>query len=339
MTEPAIRATGLTKIFKPRRRSPWEILLRKPKRPPVTALHGVDLEVPRGELFGLLGPNGAGKTTLVKILSTLLLPTEGEAHLSGHNVRSDAQAIRRKVGVVLGGERALYWRLTARENLWYFSQLYDIPANEAHTAVDRVLAEVNLSDRADDRVETYSKGMKQRLHIARGLLTDPEILLLDEPTIGLDPHAARSLRALVRKLVDEHQRTVVLTTHYLYEADELCDRAAILHKGKIVALDTPAQLKAKHAGGTALVVRARNVNTKLGETLRALPGVARAAESEEDAITTWRLTGPNIEPLASAAASAVASAGADLVSVSIERPTLEDVFVSLTGETVEGRAA
>ncbi|HEX2022601.1 MAG TPA: ABC transporter ATP-binding protein, partial [Candidatus Thermoplasmatota archaeon] len=253
MPDPAILTRGLTKTFPPQRRGLLDVLRRKPAKPPFTALAGVDLRVERGELFGLLGPNGAGKTTLVKILSTLLLPTDGDATVAGLDVRRDATAIRGRVGVVLGGDRALYWRLTARENLWYFSQLYDMPRAKAKAAIEAALREVALVDRADDRVENYSKGMKQRLHIARGLLTDPEILLLDEPTIGLDPHAARSLRALVRKLVDEHGRTVVLTTHYLYEADELSDRIGVLHKGRVVALGTPEELKAARAGERAVL--------------------------------------------------------------------------------------
>lgn len=322
MTDAAIQTSGLTKVFPPKRRNVVEWARRIPKKAPRAALQGVDLTVHKGELFGLLGPNGAGKTTLVKILSTLLLPTEGTVKVSGLDVREDADGIRRRVGVVLGGERALYWRLTARENLWYFSQLYNMPGDEARAAIERVLGEVDLLDRGDDRIENYSKGMKQRLHIARGLLTDPEILLLDEPTIGLDPHAARSLRALVRKLVDDLGRTVVLTTHYLYEADELSDRVGILHNGRIIAEGTPEALKAKHAGEKALVVRVR------GDAPFERAGRAHDAST---GITTYRLAG---EADPAAAAAIVAKSGAQLVSITLEEPTLEDVFVTLTGEGI-----
>ena len=324
MAEAALRTQGLTKVFPPKRRNLVEWIKREPKKPPFAALKGVDLTVGRGELFGLLGPNGAGKTTLVKILSTLLLPTEGEASVAGLDVREHANEVRKRVGVVLGGERALYWRLTARENLWYFSQLYDIDRATARERIERVLAQVDLLDRADDRIENYSKGMKQRLHIARGLLTDPEILLLDEPTIGLDPHAARSLRALVRKLVDEHQRTVVLTTHYLYEADELSDRVGILHHGRLIAEGTPAQLKARHSGKSALVVRVRG-EADLGSGARA--------HDPATGVTTHRLAG-DVEP--ARAAELVAKSGATLVGLAVEEPTLEDVFVALTGEAISG---
>ncbi|HWH08890.1 MAG TPA: ABC transporter ATP-binding protein [Candidatus Thermoplasmatota archaeon] len=328
--EPAIVARGLTKTFPPKRRTLAELLRRKPRKPPFTALHGIDLEVRRGELFGLLGPNGAGKTTLVKILCTLLLPTSGEAVVAGHDVRRDPGPIRRKVGVVLGGERALYWRLTARENLWYFSQLYDMPGGKARTRIEEVLAEVSLLDRADDRVEDYSKGMKQRLHIARGLLTDPEILLLDEPTIGLDPHAARSLRALVRKLVDDHGRTVVLTTHYLYEADELSDRVGVLHRGRVIALDAPDALKARHAAKGAVLARVRRADPDVEKRLAALPGVQRVTPRSVDGAAEYRLAGLD-DPSGVAAA-----VGPGLLGLQVEQPTLEDVFVSLTGEGLTG---
>jgi len=321
----AIRTRALTKTFPPKKRRLLEVVRREPKKPAFTALAGVDLDVERGELFGLLGPNGAGKTTLVKILSTLLLPTEGEATVSGLDVRRDAEEVRKRVGVVLGGDRALYWRLTARENLWYFSQLYDMPGAKAKKEIERVLAQVGLTDRADDRVENYSKGMKQRLHIARGLLTDPEILLLDEPTIGLDPHAGRSLRALVRKLVDEDHRTVILTTHYMYEADELSDRIGVLHKGKIIALDTSAGLKARYAKEKALVVRVKGDPAAAEAILRGEGDVRRVEGG-------LRLAGDLPQERISDIAARLAKAGVPLLGLQMEEPSLEDVFVALTGE-------
>ena len=340
MDEVAIRTRGLTKTFPPKKRRLLELLRREPKKPAFTALAGVDLDVRRGELFGLLGPNGAGKTTLVKILSTLLLPTDGEAAVAGMDVRREAHEIRKRVGVVLGGDRALYWRLTARENLWYFSQLYDMPSAKAKAEIERVLGVVGLLDRADDRVENYSKGMKQRLHIARGLLTDPDILLLDEPTIGLDPHAGRSLRALVRKLVDEQGRTVILTTHYMYEADELCDRIGVLHKGRIIALDTSAGLKARYAGERALVVRVRGDGQQAEAILRD-EGQARRSPMDAEGVTTLRLRGELGEQHVSEIAARLTKSGVSLVGLQIEAPSLEDVFVALTGEGLgaQGEAA
>ncbi|HEV8358911.1 MAG TPA: ABC transporter ATP-binding protein [Candidatus Thermoplasmatota archaeon] len=339
--EPAIEARGLTRTFQKRKERGWRAWIPGP-RETTTALRGVDLEVQRGELFGLLGPNAAGKTTLVKVLSTLLLPTSGEARVLGHDVAREADAVRRKVGVVLGGERALYWRLTARENLWYFSQLYDLPEALAKERIDRLLGVVGLAERADERVESYSKGMKQRLHIARGLLHEPEILLLDEPTIGLDPAAARALRLLVRDLVDHHGRTVVLTTHYMYEADALSDRVAILSRGRIVACDTPRSLKGKFAQRAAWQVKVRAPGAGIPDSLRALPGVAHVAEQGEAGDGTLALRvlardGAGGE-LGAELAQAIAEQKGRLVALAREEPTLEDVFVSLTGEGLGGRA-
>ncbi|MHB8585045.1 MAG: ABC transporter ATP-binding protein [Thermoplasmatota archaeon] len=375
MAEPALLTRNIRKTFDPPRRTLRETLRRAPSLPPKVALDGVNLEVRQGELFGLLGPNGAGKTTLVKILATLLLPTSGEAYVDGFDVRTDSDAIRQKLGVVLGGERALYWRLTGRENLWYFAQLYNIPSNVAKAKAANVLEIVGLSDRADDRVENYSKGMKQRLHIARGLLTDPQILLLDEPTIGLDPHAARTLRELIRALVREQGRTVVLTTHYMYEADELSDRIAILHRGKVVALGTPQDLKRDYGSSGMIRLRVRGGGPRVGPDVAAKfgltlipndhdpteaesdsepgsaaapkaspslspPGSPSAGEDEHE----WRfslpaaLSGNAAKALPADIAASLPSLGARLVGVDEEPVTLEDVFVDLTGEdlTSEG---
>lgn len=335
MAEPAIVTRGLTKTFEQRRERGLRAWVPRRRRPKLNAVDHVDLEVQRGELFGLLGPNGAGKTTLVKLLATLLLPTSGEARVAGHDVVRGADAVRGKVGVVLGGERALYWRLTGRENLWYFSQLYNMPGPEARTRIGDLLGIVGLAGRADERVENYSKGMKQRLHVARGLLHDPEILLLDEPAIGLDPAAARALRALVRDLVERHGRTVVLTTHYMYEADALSDRVAILSRGRVVACDRPAALKARFGAGAAYALTVREGSAALERALAGVPGVATVLpQRNPQGFAAYRAVAHDgaHEDLAGAVAAAVAGAQAGLVGLAREEPTLEDVFVKLTGE-------
>jgi ABC-2 type transport system ATP-binding protein len=337
---PAIRTRGIVKRFDPPRRGLFRRLARKPQPPPVLALDKLDLEVPEGELFGLLGPNGAGKTTLVKILATLLLPTEGEAWVGGYDIWRDEAAIRRELGVVLGGERALYWRLTGRENLWYFAQLYDISSREAKRKAQELLELVGLAARGDDRVENYSKGMMQRLHIARGLLTDPRILLLDEPTIGLDPHAARSLRDLVRRLVDEQGKTVVLTTHYMYEADELSDRVGILHKGRIVALASPAELKSKFGSRTSLELRVHGLAAGFEQVLADLPGVAGVRGEPDvvdaDARRFFVSLSEADDDAPRGIADLVAKSGGKLLAIEERGSTLEDVFVNLTGEGLQG---
>jgi len=216
-------------------------ILKKEKHV-VRAVDGITFEVKKGEIFGLLGSNGAGKTTTIKMLTTLLTPTAGSIKILGYNPVGEEKELRSKINFVYGGERSLYWRITARENLEYFSDLYNIDKRTKRKRIPELLELVGLQDRADERVENFSKGMKQRLQIARSLVNDPEILFLDEPTIGLDPIGARDLRKIVKDLASLN-KTVLITTHYMYEADEICDRVAIVNKGKLAAMDTPANLK------------------------------------------------------------------------------------------------
>ncbi|MGH2377520.1 MAG: ABC transporter ATP-binding protein [Candidatus Limnocylindria bacterium] len=245
MTEPAVRIQALVKEFEKGRRTIWQRLRREPdRRERFRAVDGIDLVVEPGEIFGVLGPNGAGKTTTLKMLSTLLEPTSGEAYVLGIDVRERPREVRARLGAMLSGERSLYWKLTARENLEYFAALYHVPPRETRRRIDAALESAKLTDRAEDYVERYSTGMRQRLALARALLPDPPLLILDEPTVGLDPQASRDLRERVRDL-QRQGRTVLLTTHYMEEADQLCDRIAIIDHGRIVALDTPQALKRK----------------------------------------------------------------------------------------------
>src|SRR5213083_1939432 len=240
---PAVETRDLVKVFERGRRTIWQRLRReRDKRERFRAVDGIDLRVERGEIFGLLGPNGAGKTTTMKMLATLLIPTSGTISVLGIDVLARPRDVRARLGAMLSGERSLYWKLTARENLEYFAALYHVPPRQARARIDDALASVKLLDRADDYVERYSTGMRQRLALARALLPDPPLVILDEPTVGLDPQAARDLRDRVRELRAQG-RTVLLTTHYMEEADQLCDRIAIIDHGQIVALDTPAALK------------------------------------------------------------------------------------------------
>lgn len=203
----------------------------------VEALKGISFEVYPGEIFGLLGPNGAGKTTTIKILTTLLAPTSGEAKVFGFDAFGEEKHIRPRINFIFGGERSLYWRLSGEDNLKYFADIYKIPRAKQPALIDRLFEEVGLTDVRKQKVETYSKGMKQRLQIARALLNEPDIIFLDEPSLGLDPVAARSLKKMIRQIADQG-KTVLLTTHYMQEAEELCDRIAIINGGELVALDT-----------------------------------------------------------------------------------------------------
>ncbi len=215
----------------------------------VTALADVDLAVRRGEVYGLLGPNGAGKTTLIKILVTLLLPSSGSAEVDGLDVVRDHRRLRRRIAMVSGGETSGYGVLRVREQLWMFSQLYGMDSRQARRRIDELLERLGLEEAGDRRVSALSSGMRQRVNLVRGLLTDPRVLFLDEPTVALDVGAARAVRDEVRNWMSEdRERTVILTTHYMMEAEDLCDRVGIVNRGRLVAEDTPAGLK-RHVRG------------------------------------------------------------------------------------------
>src|SRR5437868_6640011 len=224
----------------------------------VEAVRGVSFEIPKGELFGLLGPNGAGKTTTIKMLITLLLRTSGTARVLGLDVARDAREVRKRIGYVFGGDRGLYERLSGLDNLRYFAELYGVEPRVQKLRIQELLQLVGLAGREREKVEGYSRGMRQRLHIARGLLHDPEVIFLDEPSIGIDPVGARELRATIASLKDQG-KTVLLTTHYMFEADELCDRIAVIRGGEIVAEGTPAQLKHVVPSGRVLEVETYGV--------------------------------------------------------------------------------
>ena len=292
------------------------------------ALRGVSLDVPPGELFGLLGPNGAGKTTLVKILSTVLLPTSGTVEILGEDVVRDTGSVRGRIGLVFGGERGVYGTLTGRATLRFWGDLYRLEPRAARLRVDEVLELVGLTERAGERVETYSRGMKQRLHLARGILHRPELLLLDEPTIGLDPVAAVELRAIVRRLNDGGM-TVFLTTHYMAEAETMCDRVAFINEGKLVLVDSPHALT--RAAGEQVVVEVslgRSAFTSLRAAL-ATDGrfVLTELPSEGEPISV-RVSAPRAE-LGDLLVRLAAHAPERLTMV---EPSLEDVYLRLLGD-------
>ena len=253
-----------------------------------TALKGVTLSIASGELFGLLGPNGAGKTTLIKILSTMLLPSSGSVHLLGLDVVNQAWDVRKHIGVVLGGERGLYYRLSARDILGYWASMYGVHGKRARNRVEELLDLVGLGSRANDRVETFSRGMKQRLHLARGLIGSPKVLFLDEPTSGLDPSASESFHGVIMSL----QRggvTILLATHDMREAEVLCDRVAFINAGDIVLTDTPQALI--RLSSTLEVIDAEFAGGMVSKsTLAAIPGVLKVEVLQTDGPLSLRLT-------------------------------------------------
>jgi len=295
-------------------------------RKEVEAVRGVSFTIEPGELFGLLGPNGAGKTTTIKMLITLLIPTSGTARVLGHDVVEDVREVRRRIGYVFGGDRGLYERLSGRDNLRYFSELYGVPPREQSARIGELLELVGLTGRESERVEGYSRGMRQRLHIARGLLHDPDVIFLDEPSIGIDPVGARELRATIG-LLKEQGKTVLLTTHYMFEADELCDRIAVIRAGEIVAEGTPAELKQRVPGGRVLEVETYGVTDAARDAVAGLPGVRSVAMEERGQQQVLLL---QCEPGAELTQGVLGLLGDVRVGRVVSRePTLEDAYVEL----------
>ena len=292
----------------------------------IEAVRGIDFEVGEGELFGLLGPNGAGKTTTIKMLVTLLIPTSGTARVLGLDVVRDARAVRRKIGYVFGGERGAYDRLSGLDNLRYFAELYGVPPKVQKQRIPELLELVGLTGREKDRVEGYSRGMKQRLHIARGLLHDPPVVVLDEPTIGLDPVGARDLRHTVAELA-RSGKTVLLTTHYMYEADALCNRIAVIAHGEIVATGTPSDLKSIVADRTVVEIEAFGAPEETIQKLREAPGVTSVAVEDREQAQVLVVQSPHGLELTQELLGYLD--GVRVGRVAAREPTLEDAYVSL----------
>lgn len=305
----------------------------KPKGATVTALDHVDLAVPRGAFFGLLGPNGAGKTTLIKVLTTLLLPSSGTARVAGYDVAREPGRVRERIAVVSGGETSGYGLLTVREQLWMFSQFHGLPSPLAYARIDALLEVLGLTEARNKKVSDLSTGMRQKMNLIRGLVPDPDVLFLDEPTVGLDVGAARDIRAYLQGwIVERPGRTILLTTHYLHEADELCERVAIIHKGRIVAEDTPAALRQSAAAETYFLL----VTEPLGDSawLRSLPGVRRADATDRDGSTELRLELDDDGAIAGVI-GALTARERRLRSFQKCEPSLEDVFVKIVGQRLD----
>lgn len=292
------------------------------RQPPRVALDGLDLSIQSGEVHGLLGPNGAGKTTLCRILSTVLLPTSGTARIFGHDVATDARAVRRTIGIVFGGERGLYNRLTARQNLQYWSALYQQPRAAGRKISAALLERVGLADRADERVETFSRGMKQRLHLARGLVGAPRLLILDEPTVGMDPVAARDFRTLVKELRAEN-RTMLVTTHDMAEAESICDQVSLIDGGRLRATEDPRTIGSWLSAYERVV--ARDVPEAVADSLRMMPGVHEVRYEDNTLVVETEAAGTAAQVLQRLVASGV-------VTISMGRPSLTDVYLRVIGD-------
>ena len=317
--ETVITVRDLKKTFKPKSRKGVE----------VKALDGISFEVARGEFFGLLGPNGAGKTTTIGILTTRVLATDGVAQIEGIDVGRDPVSVKRRIGVVPQVNN-LDRALTAKEILLFHAEYFGVPRPQREERAHRLLERFELAERADEKITGWSGGMAQRLKIGRALMHDPAILFLDEPTTGLDPQARRAMWDLLSEL-NQKGLTILLTTHYMEEADQLCGRTAIVDHGKVLALDSPAQLKRSVPGGYLVELQVRNnVNGAFTEALQNLPGVVEI-KSENDRV---RIYADRVEGLL---ANAMRLAGEQNVMVTdahVSEPSLENLFLHLTGRSL-----
>ena len=296
------------------------------RRKEIEAVKPLSFSVEEGELFGLLGPNGAGKTTTVKMLTTLLIPTGGSARVAGFDVEGEAREVQRRIGFIFGGERGLYWRLSGEDNLKYFATLYHVDPEVTKRRIPYLLELVGLKGRGNEKVEGYSRGMKQRLHVARTLLHDPRILFLDEPTIGLDPVGARDFRRVIGNLRDEG-KTILLTTHYMYEADLLCRRIAVIDRGTIVALDSPSNLKRIVDDLSVIEVELFGAPETVTDAVATVAGVEAVSIEERDQRQALLIQTPRGAEVVSAVLERLQDHRVGRVTV--REPTLEDAYIRL----------
>ncbi len=304
-----IRAQGLTKTYKN-----------------VKAVDRVNLAIEEGEIFGLLGPNGAGKTTLLSMFATLLRPTEGEATVNDFSITKHPGSVRKSIGMVFQAPSSDDI-LTGWENLYLHALMYGVPKELRRNRIDEVLKLVDMHERANDRVKTYSGGMRRRLELARGLLHKPKILLLDEPTLGLDPQTREHIWGYIEELAREEKVTVIITTHYMEEADALCDRVAIIDHGKVIALDSPANLKMK-IGKSMIIAKVKEPQL---EAIRRLPYVSRVDAKDGDVSIILSEAGAHIQEI-------LCNLG-EATYVELREPTLNDVFLQLTGKEIRAESA
>lgn len=331
----AIVANNLTKIFiTKKRRGKLPFTGEKIK---IKALDDLSLRVKEGEIVGLLGPNGAGKTTLIKVLSTLIIPDSGTAKVNGYDIIKEPIKVRESIGVMLTGDRALYWKLTGRENLLYFSRLYHIPKDLARQRINELLNLVGLEDKADELVENYSSGQRVRLSFAKALINDAPIIFLDEPTMSLDPQFSKRIRNMIRWLNEEKGKTILLATQNMFEADELSHFVYIVNQGKIIVRGQPNELKAKLLEKKSVKVIARNLSLKeiykedlssnIKWTVKEIDDghsimLQAIAEDEENAL-------PELIDM-------IIKHKGRVVNVIVSEPSLEDVFLNFTGRSFLG---
>jgi len=331
----AIETTGLTKKFI-RRRKIKQIVLHPLQRETITALDGIDLQIKKGELSAILGPNGAGKTTLIKMLSTLILPDAGKAWVNGYDILRHPESIKQSIGLVTSEERSFYWRLSGRGNLQFFATLYNMSPSQAERRINEILQTFELQEKADDLFHTYSTGIKQKLALARGLLNNPQILFIDEPTKSLDPIAAQNIRKLIReKLVKEQGKTVFLATHNLEEAEDICDHLDIIDRGRILCQGTPSEIRKSVSKEDRYILKVRDLTAETLKKIKNQKGIVRLSHRPEptnSSISTLEVHLLKHETTLSLLIETLVRAGVSILDCNHFEIPLEDVFAQIIKE-------
>lgn len=329
--ENAVEVRELKKYFTSKKKK----LFKKTEKSEFKAVDGVTFEIRKGEIFGLLGPNGAGKTTTIKMITGLLSPTAGSVCVNGLDVDKKPLEALKNLGTVLAGDRSIYWKLTARENLEYFAALYGCDKKESKKRTNELLKKLGLEEKADELVEKYSTGMKQKVALGKALIPNAPVVLLDEPTLGLDPQSALNLRELILEIKNEG-RTVLLTTHYMEEADFLCDRIAIIDGGKIIALDTPDKLKSSLDEIKSIKIELTSVTDKLINEIEALNGVKNVLSRYNSDNRSYEINihHTNGSTLVQKILDCISKDNSKVLKVNVIEPSLEDVFINLTGKSL-----
>jgi ABC-2 type transport system ATP-binding protein len=321
----AITTVNMTKRFP--RTAGYLDLFRIRKKQWVTAVEDVSLDIREGELFGLLGPNGAGKTTFIKLICSLILPSSGEARVFGHDIVREEQTVKKLVGLVSSEERSFYWRLTGRENLQFYAALYRIYGREAKKRIDNLLEMVELNEQADMRFQNYSTGMRQKLAICRGLLSEPKVIFVDEPTRSLDPVSAQSVRSFIKEKVEREKKTVVLATHNLTEAEQLCDRLAIMDHGRVIALGTVRDLRSLFQSYEECRLEVRHLPENVLAELERIEGVLGCQMTAgENGLTSLKLQIVNREKVLPFLLERLVGSGAEVCNCQLKESPLEDIF-------------
>jgi ABC-2 type transport system ATP-binding protein len=329
--ETAVQVKDLKKYFISRKKKLFKTIEKKEFK----AVDGVSFDIYKGEIFGLLGPNGAGKTTTIKMITGLLRPTSGSICVMEKDVDKNPMQALKNIGTVLAGDRSIYWKLTARENLEYFAALYGCNKKEAKKRAEHIINRLGLTEKADELVEKFSTGMKQKVALGKALIPNAPVVLLDEPTLGLDPQSALNLREIIVDIKSEG-RTVLLTTHYMEEADFLCDRIAIIDGGKIIALDTPENLKRSINEVKSIKIELTKADEKLIDEIKVMESIKNVINDYNSEKRNYTLTihHTNGNTIIQKLLDCISKNKSQILNINVLEPSLEDVFIHLTGKSL-----